>query len=175
MNLISSEEERTVVRKNGVQLVQINFQRHAKGLYVKVKAAPIVEDLFRSWSNGQVIDANQHGRLWMPPKEGGKLQVYNAGVAVDRSILTDTVTYNLIRTGTNIIDDSSGVGLNLGFLRLKDISEGSGVEFVIKGVYEAETVKTKLKTQLNDALRSFYRQFLKPLDVVITVTATEME
>lgn len=59
--------------------------------------------------------------------------------------------------------------LNMSFLRLAGISSSEGVNFTIKGVYTREGI-TRLAERIEQAGKRFYREFLKPYKVVITVS-----
>lgn len=64
---------------------------------------------------------------------------------------------------------SSKEMLNLGFLRFAGISGESGVSFVVRGVYTREGINS-LASKIEQACVKFYKEFLKPYRMIVTVS-----
>lgn len=162
-------EERLEIKK-GETILQLGLNRSAKGLIISCKAHPTIEEFFRSFG-GELQQVSAHGRYWAPVNNPLP-PVYAIG---DRGILKplpfEGGHYSLMSVGGPI----SGADVeitNISFLRLQGISEGSGVTFAVKGVFTREAVRA-LRDQLNGAIRRFYLDFLKPMDITLTLSTTE--
>jgi hypothetical protein len=159
---------------------------------VKVWAQPHVEDFIRSLGTGEKVDIQTLGRFWQSPgqKLGEKLFVYdmNKAFAPIRCEGEEPLYFQLDRPGTELLidnvvgkrimlgDEDDGYRgpskpqecVNLSFLRLCGISNG-GVTFIIRGVYTREEI-TALGEKFERATKKFYREFLKPFKLIITVS-----
>ena len=62
--------------------------------------------------------------------------------------------------------------INLSFLRLVGISEGAGVTFAVRGVHTYEAL-TQMRESLGEAYKRFYRTYMKPICMSITVSTSE--
>lgn len=139
---------------HGENILALYLKRTAKGLLVKAKAHPVIEETFQAWSGtgGQSL-ANTHGRYWSHPKDL-PLQVWSLAEVIPPGRV-DGATYRVDRVGTlilegepNVLDrgedrprPQSSMIVNLGFLRLVGISSPEGVEFIVRGVFSTEGVQ----------------------------------
>jgi hypothetical protein len=175
----------------GERIVDLRFVRVKGGLKVTVQAHPMVEDIFKSWSiDGRTIPAQQHGRLWRPVEEGDSLEVYNLPPGrIPVTPLDRTSSYRVDRIGTLIIEggeplhrpsegrlDVSGqvdaMTVNIGYLRLKDISRSGGKSFILAGVFSTEGVK-EMSEKSMAAIRRLFMDYMRPIDLSITISAKE--
>lgn len=169
-SVMTTAENETVTIRKGGQVVLFSMKRSTKGIHVSLKVDPSIEELFREWAKGRLIDASgphANGKLW-EGKEG-PLSAY-AAIGVEGYFQSAEGTYNLVRVGTNLHDDN---GTNLGFLRLQGASSPEGIQFFVKGVYSSDAVR-EAGRKIKSALQHFYVNFVKPLDVVITMSSMEL-
>jgi hypothetical protein len=161
-----NEEENVTIKKSSMVL-QMSLKRSKGGLQVFVKADLMIEELFREWGQNVTTSVENYDHRW----KGENLRVYNFNIYPDgmRHFNAGNVTYNLHNVGTQLIDEDNFV--TLGFLRLVGISEG--VTFTVDGVYSADGIR-KMREWIKHALRHFYVNFVKPVDMVLTISATEM-
>lgn len=184
------------VTKSGETCIRTTIGRSADGLTLKVWAHPRVEDFIRSLGTGERLDVQTLGRHWFPvgKDQGQKILVYDMTQFLGTINYNDQFSFRLDRPGLPLIDHLGDEDerqpfdpdrdepvrrrpafkmqkecLNLGFLRLAGISEGSGVSFSIHGVYTREGVD-KLASRIEQATNRFYREFLKPYKLIVTVS-----
>lgn len=192
-----NEIEQFNLTKSGQQVLMLSLSRSSKGLILKVKAHSSIEDFFQTISQGMVEPVALHGRWWRPvggaelssvyqvkqqiraPFDGrGQFYTLNA---VGQDLLT-IETPGAVITARNPFGDGddepaaprggTGQQLNISFLRLQGISEGEGVAISVPTVQTAEALR-KMATQLRTAVKQFYVDFLKPLDVTIIMSTQE--
>jgi len=161
--------------KKDVTVLQMGIKRSKRGIIISAKADKIIEDLFASWAGtAGDVPHTMHGRMWEAPPSGAIPPLYALSIIPDnggRGLQTASgKAYRLDRVGVPLVDDS---GINIGFLRMRGISEGSGVSFVIKGVYSSDAVR-QMAQDVRDAVRHFYINFIKPIDVVVTMSTQEI-
>jgi hypothetical protein len=170
-----------VVAKSGETRIQTSLSRSSDGLKVTIWAQPQVEDFLRSLGTGSVIDVQTLGRYWAPA--GRELFVYSLSKELGGLDVNGKFSYYLDHPGTAIssipeegysLTRGGGGALNLSFLRLVGISESGGVSFTVKGVYTRSMI-TQLGSQIEQATQKFYREFLKPYKLVISVSTMPIE
>ena len=153
------------VKKSGENLLYFNLRRSFNGLTIKCKACPAVENMFRELSNDEALDLREYGTAWVPV--GHPIQIYN----FTQHNTTRPVSYTLsdihgpplqsVRPGLDLV--------NLSFLRMVGISEGDGITFTLKGVFELEELK-RIYDGIIEAAPKFYNDMLKPVDMHIMVS-----
>jgi hypothetical protein len=187
-----------IVMKSGENCIQVSLSRNTDGLLVKVWAQPKVEDFVRSLGTGEKLDVATIGRHWLPSgkDKSAPLLVYALTQAVGPMNVDEAgFSFSIDRPGYPLVEAaSSGDGempssasafvarygsrpkrpqtnemLNMGFLRLVGISGESGVSFVVHGVYTREGINM-LAARIEEASRKFYKEFLKPYRVIVTVS-----
>ena len=183
------EQNEATVLKSGEIRIQTTISRSTDGLLVNVWAQAQVEDFIRSLGSGELIDVQTIGRHWNRPmkrdENSGKLQpddrrlyVYDMTQKLGALVGADGVYYNLSHPGSPLIGGDGkndyNETLNLSFLRLVGISEAGGVSFVIRGVYSRENI-TKLASQIERTTNRFYREFLRPFKLIVTVSTMPVE
>jgi hypothetical protein len=169
--------EEVQLAKSGETLVAAVLSRYKALLKLSIKVHPSVEDLFRVWGSNDVSPAQKWGRQW----EGkGDLLCYN--LAQNPGVLPiDTIGgyFCLDRVGGALLENRTFQGpmpgqnvqaevLNMSFLRLVGISEGTGVEFAVKGVHTPQKVK-EIAEKIKMAARSIYVIYMKPIDIEVGV------
>ncbi len=191
---MENSEVEAIVAKSGETCIQTSIGRSTDGLMINVWAQPKVEDFIRLLGNGEKIDVQTIGRFWTPSRKDKEKQimVYDYALELPRN---DIINFRLDRPGLPILDigddppivyperDREGRlfaipkgvktnhpgTLNLSFLRCVGISEPGGVTFKIKGVYERSSVD-RLGIKIENALKVFYREFIKPYRLIVTVS-----
>lgn len=165
----------TVNIKKDVDVLFLSTARSKRGLLFTVKVDKVLEELFQSWANNQAnVASNSHGRSWEAAPTMPLPTAYVLGVMLSENsslVYGAPKPYRLDRLGTPIID-SEGV-VNIGFLRMQGISEGAGIQFVIKGVFSREAVRL-MSQDIKECVRHFYINFCKPFDVVVRMTTQEI-
>lgn len=165
----------TSLSKRGELCISSTIQRSRRhqGLLVRVKTVPQVEGLFRDWTVGEegseIQSVSAYGRHWRPV-DGADLRVYplrpNPGV-----IQGEDVLFRLDAPGMPLVD---GKTINLSFLRIVGISEGPGVEFVVKGVASTDLIET-LGKKIQAAQKALYLMYLRPVTLSLSVFTSMQE
>lgn len=187
-----------LVVKSGETCIQTTLSRHPDGLKVNVWTHPRVEDFVRSLGSGEHIDIQTIGRYWSRPNirdEKGKmipderrLMVYFLEQSLGTLSVDTEFSYCLDKPGYPLVNGSDsppgegdpaprgykslGSGretLNISFLRLVGVSDGPGVSFTVRGVYSREAIN-RLGERIKQATNRFYREFLKPYKLIVTVS-----
>lgn len=188
------------VVKSGETCIQTLIHRSAEGVTVKVWALPRVEEFIRSLGSGEHLDIQTIGRHWASPaslgekKKAGekKLFVYQMEHNPGIISINDDFGFRLDRPGSPLVEEPMQAGrrpglydddapvaaraarlpnevLNISFLRFVGISEANGVSFFERGVYTISGID-KLAERIEQATNRFYKEFLKPYSVVVTVS-----
>lgn len=145
----------------------IKLRRAQKGLTVTIRTAPEIEDLIRSWGEGDPSDIKLYGRHWTPLEEGTALLVY----PIEKSpgpLQHEKGVYRLDTPGCPLWTPPNQV--NLSFLRLVGIS--SGVAFRVAGVFETDQLRD-LEEHIKFAVKRFYVAFMKPVTLTLTLMTKE--
>jgi hypothetical protein len=169
----------------GEDLLSLETRRISKGLLVRAKAHPAIEDTFRNWSgNGAQVLANSHGRFWLPHGEG-KLMAWGLTEVIPRGAVDRTANYGVDRLGTLLLEGESvaldrgdgrrleleGNGkllVNLGFLRLVGIGDAP-VEFLVRGVFTTEGI-AQMSSLIHAATRKFVMDYLRPVEIKFVIS-----
>lgn len=161
--------------KSGEMVLQLSLKRGTKGVVITAKIHSVIEDFFRTSGLGGFIPANYSGRYWTSVGEGRLPGLWDVSPNLNGPHSFEGGVYRLDCPGTALIVDGSNPRtgapaevINLSFLRFEGISE-AGIEFVCKTVMTPEALKS-LGNQLRAAVKRFYQDFLKPLEVIITMT-----
>lgn len=168
--------------KRGETCIMTSFTRSSYvnskvGLTLTVKTHPNVEDMMRGMGTATPIDVSTLGRHWVQ-KGKDPLLVYDLTVAECMGGLGNAPhLYRLDRPGYPMWDFDQGLRynvINMSFLRLVGISEGSGVSFGVRGVISYDHVK-QVAAAVENASRAFYMSYMKPIDVTVVVSTQEVE
>lgn len=182
-NLLIDQEQHNDVTKGGETCISFGLMRSSKGLKVSVRTHPRVEEFFREISGEEVADVKLSARHWKGLTPETPLMAYIVG----EKVAIEDKSYNLNRIGHPLIDegnekkfdrDGRHIGymnsrINISFLRLTGISDGNGVTFYVGGVYSKEAV-TKLLEQIGGALRSFYIDYIRPMNVSVQISTQSL-
>jgi hypothetical protein len=162
-------ENEVAVVKGGETCIMISLQRTAAGLSVNTKVHSRVEEFMRINNQDNKVDVRTMTRNWK--SQGDKpLYAYIGGERFGNIALGEGA-YNIDQIGGNLMLPNNT--LNMSFLRLVGISEGAGVTFTIGGVYSNDSLEN-LKRILQKAARKFYVDYLRPIDVTVTVSTQEL-
>jgi hypothetical protein len=149
------------------------------GTRVTVRATTRVEEFMQNLGAGEVVDVATIGRYWQPiggiPLNAYVTQPFNPHFQIDDGsfITLDRLGHPLILPSPDGQQDRHST-VNLSFLRLRGISEGLGVTFGIKGVYSLDELR-KVKDRISAASRRFYVDYLRPVDLLVTVSTQEVQ
>lgn len=171
--------EEAVVMTRGDRLIQMGIRRgyskmatederrikEAVGLTIFLKAAPAVEELFRSNSNGEEHPVEMFGREWIELPNEAPLRVYGFN-----KILQSGREFTFNHPGNQLIMQDAGL-INLSFLRLVGISQGAGVRFGVKDVLDKDEVIV-IKNQIISGMTRFCNAYLCPLDMTLSISTT---
>ncbi len=160
--------EATVI-KRGETCVQVTLHRDHKGLMVQVKAHKAVEDFMRTASNGEVQRVDAAGRGWRELAGEKPLEFYHFTKPA-----TERDGFTLGNIGKPLVETDASLPVNLSFLRLRGISEGAGVRFTIPGVFGADIARAT-RDRIATAARRFYQDYLRPMDLTVTVSTQEIQ
>lgn len=166
------------MEKNGEMCLNVNVRRAIGGVNLSVKTHPSVEALFRSWGDGGVRQAHEYVRDGWLPLGADRLRIYNLAKPNGIQVGDDGENFCIDLPGHALITGHPATGhdnvLNLSFLRLAGISEGTGVSFSIKGVYTIEALK-KIVDRIRFASRRMYNSYLKPAEFNLQVFTSVQE
>lgn len=172
--------------KRGEKCINTIFHHRTTGLTLEVKVHPSVEDFFRTLSGGETVDVRGSGRQWEHTLNRGErarketetlLLAYDLQetIYVPNTSKGSPVSLDLLSQPLTIQDRSVLRSIiNISYLRLVGISEGTGVEFRINGVYSYDAIKI-LKDQIEEAQRLFHAQYLKPVDISLSLFTSVQE
>jgi hypothetical protein len=166
--------------KNGERVVSIDIARTKKrladvGFLVTVKVHPTIEEFFREMMQGQEPSPiTTWGRQWVQVGDTPLLAYHlHSDLSGPRG---GNTLFRLDYVGKSALtfkDPSTHENCtNLGFLRMVGISEGAGVTFGVRGVYERDTLRAMQDSVLRASAR-FYEQYLKPINLSIHVSTQE--
>lgn len=178
MDLIAPEV--ATVSKGGETRIMVELQREVhrpgkEGMTVKLtcKTHPLVEAFMRDLGNGETVEVGAHGRYWVPCDKAKPFRAYDLTTSLELVKAPSGTVLNLERLGQPLSErDGRYEYINLSFLRLVGVSEGAGVSFHIKGVFNTETLK-RVRDQITEALYTFYGSYLKPLNLSVIVSTQE--
>jgi hypothetical protein len=170
------------ISKGGVEQLQFQVRRGDKGLILFVKTHPDIEAFMRSLGSGEVYPTTKWSREWK--RIGGDdllaydltekitLQPYGTGqyYCIDRVGGAPWESRIITQAGRNVNLD--GV-VNLSFLRLQGVST-QGVAFAFGGVYKSDEA-IKFVEDIKQAARTFYLNYLKPVNVIVTLSTQEVK
>ena len=171
------------IEKGNVEQFQIQVRRGDKGLIILAKVHPDIENFVRGLGSGETYPVTRFGREWKGV--GGDLaQVYDLAPTsiVGPQVFGTERYYALDQVGAEPWGDRNiALGgrtimlnrvVNLSFLRLQGIS-AQGASFAFGGVYKSDEAIT-FAEDLKLACRAFFMNFLKPVNVVITLSTQEL-
>ncbi len=175
-----------IIVQKGETILNARVVRSSRGLVIKAKAHPCIEEFFRDRAKGQeAIAVTNWGRAWTKMPEYPELFIYpdqeaNNGVGpFIRHIALGSMDgyYSLTWPGKDLLMDTTGRGtnfdsINMGFLRCKGISENMGIAFSIKGAFTSSEVNS-IAQKIQVAAKRFYLEYLRPVDVQIIMTTQE--
>ena len=159
--------EATLV-KSGVTVVRASLRRSKSGLIVQTQADPSIEDLFREWGGGNYDYASNEGRGWVSdtPLRVWELR-QNPGVMEHSS-----GSYSVGHAGGSLV--LPGGVINLSFLRVVGVSTPPGITFEVRGVFTLDSIR-EIAKKITSASKSFYRDFVLPVDISVAITSNQQE
>jgi hypothetical protein len=177
-------DEEVLLMKRGEICIQVTFQRGripgdkpGAGLIVEAKIHPLVEETLASFGTGEALDVRTTGRHWTSGDKDSPLLVYDLSSPAVQGVVGDGKTlYTLDQPGLPLLGDGHRLSadvVNLSFLRLKGLSEGAGMKFFVRGVFTLEQVRA-IAEKVQNASRSFYISYMKPVGVTIMVSTQEL-
>lgn len=172
------------VVKRGETVIITTLSRSARGLTVRCKAHPNVELFMKGLSEPDTppVEVGVADRYWLPPP-GSKtpLLAYRLsqnlesprGVSGAPLFVFDKLARPLIdQEGDEMPHRDQPV--NLSYLRLVGISEGMGVTFDIRGIYDLTLLESMLE-KIKHAQQQFYVQYIRPVNLSVIVSTHEVQ
>lgn len=170
-----------LIVKKGETILQARVMRSSRGLVITAKAHPSIEEFFqeRAGNLGSIGVANW-GRQWVKLPHAEDLMVHqepDPTSPINKPYVpVGDGFYTLSQPGNPILLDPQGRGtfncINMSFLRLVGISKDLGIGFSIKGVLTEKEVDN-ISQQIQKAAKRIYLDYLRPVDVMITMSASE--
>lgn len=161
-----------LVVKGGETMVALGIRRSSRGLIISAKIHPLFEDFFKEQANEKVPVIELH-RDWFPLDKEKPLEVWH--IISDPGVVRgNSATYSINKPGWPIVmqDNQNGKVINLAFLRLCGASENDGIKFEVKGAFTLQYIR-QLASDIGGAVKQFYIDCLKPVDLMITVNTQE--
>jgi hypothetical protein len=160
--------------KGGENVIRISLLRTAKGVRLSAKAHEVIESFFKA-QTGETYDVREFGLSWQSDKT---LQVWHIA-SNEGGVKEGPRAYYFNHPGGPLMSkDGERLSatpidaINLSFLRLKGISEDSGVSFDVRGAFSLPYLQ-KLAERIVLASQQFYIDYLKPVDITVTVNTQE--
>lgn len=170
------------VEKGAERLSELTICRTRGGIRIYGKVHPLIEDLIKSWSATEPVPVSStYGRNWVGRDDKPvaslvwELQENPGVLSADGGVL-----FVIDRCGGPLTDErqindpyggrpKTAQVLNLSFLRIVGISEGDGIDIIIKGVFGTDRL-LEIVEQIKRAIRYIAVQYIKPVDVTIIVS-----
>src|SRR3990172_9347751 len=166
--------------KKSETLIMTSLSRSKAGFNVLIKTHPTVEEFMKNLGIGaEEVSPFNYGRHWSLPKGAlRELTAYWLPEELNGILPTDSTRlfYRLDRLGQPLMLEGEARGIpivNLSFLRLVGIGDGSGVTFNVSGVSSRDGIR-ELAAQLKQAQRAFNLAYMKPITINITMSSTEL-
>lgn len=156
--------------KRGERVGDLTVSRGSKGLTISVKVHPSIEELLRSWGTGAIDSVTAYGRHWTS-SDGEDMKAYALATETPRTFRSGSDNYVLTHVGQPIMIDEGY--LNLSFLRLVGISEGTGIKFSVRGVYSTQELRL-IREKISLAIRQFYMDYLLPMDLNVVISSEDV-
>jgi hypothetical protein len=168
--------------KNGETVISVSIGRTKRrvadvGFVVEVKAHPQVEEFFRDMMPGHdPAPVTIYGRQWVS-FDSSPLLAYQLHGDLTGLKTGGSTTYSLDTIGKGpLLQRARTPGeadvVHLGFLRLVGASNGHGITFGVRGVYDKDTLSS-MQDSIMRASARFYEQYLKPVNLVVQVSLQE--
>lgn len=159
--------------KSGENMVMISLLRSARGIKVSVKTHPSIEEFFKTQSN-ELVSVKELASQWSEVDKS-PLNVWH--ITNDPGVVrSGSIAYFINRPGSSLIGKLDTPGqeepINLSFLRLKGVSDVQGVQFEVKGAFSLAYLQ-KLAQKIVLSSRQFYVDYLKPIDITVSVNTQE--
>lgn len=178
-------ELESTVEKGGETLLITNISRGLRGIFITLKAHPLLEEFTANLGTGELLDVRaQYGRSWNS-RDDSPLQVYDLTEPSLQGVLrAGNTSYRIDRPGAALIEEvqerdpdrdrpTYRTVINASFLRLQGIGTGGGVCLHIKGPFPSSQVRT-LQTAWDDILVHLYRTFMQKMDITIITTSSKV-
>lgn len=159
-----------LIEKDG-RSIKFSLHRTAKGLLIRVTADEAFEDLFREASGGQAQSVNAWGRWWTSLDPNDQIACYSLAGGFPETGEFPGGTYTVGAPGHPLIMD--GNVINLSWLRLRGLSSPEGVAFFVRGVFSTNLVREELPQKIKSAIKQLYIDFLRPVDMSISISIKE--
>ena len=168
------------INKSGETFLQTVLERSKQGVRLTVYANPRLEQFMSGINDGlDPIHTRLHGREWLfqNPAHGPAYNTPGEDFNGMKYTAGGRFAYRLDQLGKPLVykDEASGMKIvNLSFLRLVGISEGSGISFEVKGVRTQDGIK-ELSGAIAQACKSFYEQYIRDVRQVATVSEVSVD
>lgn len=186
-----------VQNQAGSDAITIRLSRDKRGILVRVRVAPEVEDFFRRWGGERQENVREFGALWNAPAAGEKLHIWMIPQKVGRG------AYILNQPGTELLPDAHAAQqaaaraareggrlvppepenpfggqpqyarvdiANISCIQLVGASQGDGVSFTIDTAASRPEL-AKAADLLQYAASTFYTDYIKPVNMEVAVVS----
>lgn len=159
------------VVKGGETMITLGIRRSSRGLLISTRIHPLFEEFFREQANEKLL-VDEINRQWFHLKDQPPLEIWH--IIQDPGVVRgNAANYRINQPGSPLVTtDPNGKVINLSFLRLVGASEPNGVTFEVKGAFTLTYIR-QLASDIGGAVKQFYTDNLKPIDVTITVNTQE--
>lgn len=164
--------------KRGDIAICHRLSRTLAGLRINIQCHPEVEAFMQQLAgDAEVEPVGLSGRYWVKPKGlEGDLNVYTLPQELHGPKYAGGLTYRLDRPGHPLLLGAGGDGaqvLNLSTIRLVGAGGLEGISFQAAGVH-SDTAVDQLKTAYASASKAFYDQFMKPMNISVSVRVEDV-
>lgn len=160
---------------NGERWLYFSTFPGKKGLIVQVKVHPRIEEFMSSLGDGTTKNPVIYDNKWFSTTPGVDLEVYSAANPERLKGINFTInkpgsslyseTDDNTPSGLSVVVLSGGI-INLSFLRLKGISQESGLEFGVKDVWPL-SFRRELKSKVGSAFRHIANEYIRPVRLTL--------
>lgn len=147
------------ISQAGQDVISVFMRRTTEGILVNVRVQPDVEEFFKRWGGERKEDVRAvGGRLW---RSGDPLSFWAMETVYVRG-------YTLNMPGQPLLDEADNP--NISFIQLCGASEG--VTFTCDMVVSKKELE-RMSTRLNNAMATFYSEYIKPAHIQLAVSARQ--
>lgn len=145
-----------------------NIHKHAKGLIMRLKGDPRLEDFMRDLSGAETENVSLYGRYWHPIKPDLELRAYK----LPKGALNDMPGVAFNQLGADLRSTLDGT-LNLSFLRLVGIGSPDGIRFELSRPTSV-TFARAVSGDLTRQTVNFVREYISPMAINLRITSQDL-
>lgn len=139
------------------------------GITFWIKGLPVLEEFIKSLGTGDVKPLTSLGRQWVELPGYPNLQIYDVLTSQqDIPGMTIHAPGQALRLPSPQIPNAWIY--NISFLRIKGISDGDGIRFGLKDIYQKEEA-IQIQHEVGAAVKKFCDAYLCPLDMTCAISS----